>query len=143
VLGASLEAARARASKSQVELCLEVAEDLWASVDADRLRQAVDNLLDNALRVAPPETAVTVRALAEGDEVTVEVLDGGPGFPDAFLPHAFDRFRRADPARTPETGGAGLGLSIVRAITEAHDGRVHAANRPVGGAAVGMFLPNR
>jgi len=46
-------------------------------------------------------------------------------------------------ARTPETGGAGLGLSIVRAITEAHDGRVHAANRPVGGAAVGMFLPNR
>jgi signal transduction histidine kinase len=142
VLGASLDAARTRAGQRRVELCLEAADGLVAVVDADRLRQAVDNLVDNALRVAPPETAVTVRARAEGGEVMVEVIDAGPGFPERFRPHAFGRFRRADSARAPGTGGAGLGLAIVYAIIEAHGGCVHAANRSAGGAVVRMLLPN-
>lgn len=110
-----------------------------AAIDADRLRQAVDNLLDNALRVAPPQTSVTLRA-HNGDQVVVEVLDAGPGFPEAFLPHAFERFRRADAARTREAGGAGLGLAIVQTIAEAHGGLAEAANRPDGGATVRILL---
>ena len=113
-----------------------------STVTGTSSRQAVDNLVDNALRVAPPETAVTVRAHAEGEEVMVEVIDAGPGFPERFRPHAFGRFRRADSARAPGTGGAGLGLAIVYAIIEAHGGCVHAANRSAGGAVVRVLLPN-
>jgi signal transduction histidine kinase len=67
------------------------------------------------------------------------VLDGGPGFDPCFLPRAFERFSRADPARSG--GGAGLGLSIVQVIAEAHGGRAHAANREGGGADVWLSLP--
>ncbi len=74
-------------------------------------------------------------------EVDVEVIDSGPGFPPAFLPHAFERFSRPDDARSAEAGGAGLGLSIVAAIAEAHGGRAEARNLPGGGAAVRMQFP--
>lgn len=67
------------------------------------------------------------------------MLDDGPGFPDTFLPRAFDRFARADAGRT--TDGAGLGLSIVQAIAELHGGTAYASNRPTGGADVRIRLP--
>jgi hypothetical protein len=73
--------------------------------------------------------------------VAVVVSDAGPGFPAEFLPHAFERFRRADPARTRKHGGAGLGLAIVAAIARGHRGRAEAANRPDGGAEVLLLLP--
>ncbi|MCL9762053.1 ATP-binding protein [Frankia sp. AiPa1] len=77
----------------------------------------------------------------EGEVVRVTVRDRGAGFPEAFLPHAFERFRRADAARRRRDGGAGLGLSIVAAIVAAHGGVVSAANHPQGGAVVTMVLP--
>jgi len=110
--------------------------------DADRLRQAVDNLLDNATRHAPPGSTVAVRvSRPRAAAVAVEVADRGPGFPPAFLPHAFERFHRAEAARSRDGGGTGLGLSIVRAIAEAHGGTATAANRPDGGAVVTVELP--
>jgi two-component system, OmpR family, sensor kinase len=74
-----------------------------------------------------------------GDVVELHVADAGSGFPAGFLEHAFDRFSRADEARS--TGGSGLGLSIVALIAQAHGGSVGAANRPDGGADVWLAVP--
>jgi two-component system, OmpR family, sensor kinase len=141
VLAGAMTAAAARAGAGGVRLDLEVDQGLTAPIDADRLRQAVDNLLDNALRVAPPGSAVRVRVERRDGMVAVVVSDAGPGFPPDFLPHAFERFRRADPARSREHGGAGLGLAIVEAIARGHRGRAEAANLPDGGAVVRLLLP--
>jgi signal transduction histidine kinase len=105
--------------------------------DRDRAGQAIDNLLDNALRYAASEVELTTRLA--GSNVEIHVLDDGPGFPLDFLPRAWERFARADAARTD--GGAGLGLSIIRTIAELHGGRAGAANRPGGGADVWISLP--
>jgi two-component system, OmpR family, sensor kinase len=118
--------------------------ELTVVADPDRLRQAVDNLLDNATRHAPPGSVVEITATANGmGKITVEVADRGPGFPVEFLPDAFERFHRADAARTRDGGGTGLGLSIVQAITEAHGGHATVGNRPGGGAIVTLELPAR
>jgi two-component system, OmpR family, sensor kinase len=143
VLAGAVTAASGRAAASGIRLELEVDAALDAPIDADRLRQAADNLLDNALRVAPRGSAVQVQAERRDGTVTLAVSDAGPGFPAAFLPHAFERFRRADPARTRKHGGAGLGLAIVEAIARGHGGRAEAANRPEGGAVVRLILPGR
>jgi len=72
----------------------------------------------------------------------ITVRDYGAGFPPEFIPHAFERFRRADTARTRTDGGAGLGLAIVRAIIRAHGGEALARNHPTGGAIVVLHLPH-
>lgn len=111
--------------------------------DRTRLRQVVDNLLDNALRYSPSSSIVIVnlRAATPAGGVVVDVLDRGPGFPPEFLPRAFDRFSRADAART-DGAGSGLGLAIVAALVAAHGGTVTASNRPDGGASVRVELPD-
>jgi signal transduction histidine kinase len=141
VLAGAVSVASGRAAAAGIRLELDVDAGLQAPIDADRVRQAADNLLDNALRVAPPGSAVQVQAQGRDGTVTLAVSDAGPGFPADFLPHAFERFRRADPARTREHGGAGLGLAIVEAIARGHGGRAEAANRPDGGAVVRLTLP--
>jgi two-component system OmpR family sensor kinase len=108
-------------------------------VDADlpRLEQALGNVVDNALR----HGAGTIRLSADpaDDRVELHVLDEGAGFPADFLPQAFERFSRADAARTG--GGAGLGLAIVSVIAKAHGGTAHAANRDGAGTDVWISLP--
>jgi signal transduction histidine kinase len=141
VLAGAVTAASGRAAAAGIRLELDVDTGLDAPIDADRLRQAADNLLDNALRVAPRGSAVQVQAERRDGTVTLAVRDAGPGFPVEFLPHAFERFRRADPARTRQHGGAGLGLAIVEAIARGHGGRAEAANQPDGGAVVRLILP--
>ena len=110
-----------------------------ASVAADpaRVEQALANLVDNAL--AHGAGAIDLFAVERDDVVELHVADAGPGFPADFLEQAFDRFSRADGART--TGGSGLGLSIVALIAQAHGGSAAAANRPDGGADVWLALP--
>jgi signal transduction histidine kinase len=141
VLREAASAASARARGRQVLVDLEVEPELAAPVDADRLRQAVDNLLDNALRVAPHGSKILLEAGRRDGTLQISVADSGPGFPPDFLPHAFERFHRADTARTRQHGGAGLGLAIVKAIAQGHGGRAEAANRPDGGAVVRLLLP--
>jgi two-component system OmpR family sensor kinase len=117
---------------------LEVDAPAGLSVTGDRLRleQALGNLVDNALRYGSD----TVRLAARADDggVVFTVTDEGAGFPPAFLPHAFERFRRADAARA--RGAAGLGLALVQAVAGAHGGLASAANLPGGGAAVTLTL---
>ncbi len=143
VLQEAVASASVRARDHQVRVDLDADPDLVGPVDADRLRQAVDNLIDNALRVSPGGSAIQVGAWRQDGTLEISVTDSGPGFPADFLPHAFERFHRADTARTREHGGAGLGLAIVKAIAEGHGGRAEAANRPDGGAVVRLLLPAR
>ena len=106
--------------------------------DRMRLEQALGNLVDNALRHG--EGTVRLEARTENGQLVLAVGDEGEGFPPEFLPHAFERFSRADVARTGG-GGVGLGLAIVDAIARAHGGSAKAANRVTGGAEVTMVLP--
>ena len=139
----SVDRAEARLAPAGVGVRLEVPEGLRATVDPDRMRQVIDNLLENALRFAPRASEIVVRARREGDHaIVVEVSDSGPGFPPAFLPHAFERFRRPDAGRSRDDGGSGLGLAIVQAIATAHGGVATAGNRPEGGAVVEIALPD-
>jgi heavy metal sensor kinase len=103
--------------------------------DRLRLEQALGNLVDNALRYGDGRVRLTATAI--DGRVQLEVEDEGAGFGDAFLERAFDRFSRAG----RDGGGAGLGLSIVRVIAEAHGGSVDAQNAPAGGAHVRLSLP--
>jgi two-component system, OmpR family, sensor kinase len=110
-----------------------------ALVDADpmRVEQAIANLVENAL--SHGSGTIDLFAIERDDVVELHVADAGPGFPDRFLDRAFDRFSRADEARSG--GGSGLGLSIVALIADAHGGSTGAANRPQGGADVWLSLP--
>ncbi|MET8132258.1 HAMP domain-containing sensor histidine kinase [Streptomyces sp. NPDC005251] len=117
-------------------------------VDPRWLEPAVGTLLDNALRHG--RGAIVVRAEARDGRLSLSVSDEGPGFPPDFLPHAFDRFSRAEASRT--TPGAGLGLALVAAVAASHGGTARAANISPGamggtgvteaaGAAVTLDVP--
>jgi signal transduction histidine kinase len=142
LLGRSADLARHRAASQGVIVQVRCPPGLTAHVDAGLIRQAVDNLLDNALRFAPAGSQVDLIAAASGAGVTIAVADTGAGFPADFLPHAFERFRRPDDGRSRAAGGAGLGLAIVAAIAGAHGGTASARNRPGGGAEVTLQLPD-
>ena len=107
-----------------VFLKLEVPDELIVSGDALGLERAVRNLVENALRHTPSGEDIILRAGAENGEACLAVIDHGVGIAPEHLPRLFDRFYRVDTARTRTHGGAGLGLSIVKAIVEAHDGTV-------------------
>ena len=131
----------ARASEQQVSLSLDMAEPLTVPADADRLRQALDNLLDNALRYAPAGSAVIVTAARQGQHGVLQVRDHGPGLSGEDQARIFDRFYRVDTSRARQSGGLGLGLSITKAIAEAHGGQVEVQSAPGAGAAFTLRLP--
>lgn len=116
---------------------VEEGDGLALDADRARLEQALTNMVSNALRHG--DGTVALRAVRSDGSLELHVLDEGDGFDPEFLPHAFERFSRADPAR--RRGGAGLGLSIVQVVAEAHGGRAYAANREGGGADVWLSLP--
>jgi two-component system sensor histidine kinase BaeS len=110
--------------------------------DRLRMRQVVGNLLANAIRHAPADSDVTVHVAHESaGSVMLTVRDRGPGIAAEHLPHVFERFYRADPSRTRDTGGSGLGLAIVEQLVSAHGGSVTADNAPDGGAVFRVSLP--
>jgi two-component system, OmpR family, sensor kinase len=109
--------------------------------DEARLRQVVANLMSNAATHTPPGTAVTVRVGSSGGSAVLEVADNGPGLAPEQAARVFERFYRADPARTRAQGGAGLGLSIVAALVAAHGGSVDVVTRPGQGACFSVRLP--
>jgi len=129
-----------RAEDSERPLAWRGASGLVVEGDRLRLEQALDNLVENALRHGAG--AVTLEAAETGDgRVELHVRDEGPGLPPSFVPRAFERFTRPDPDRG--VPGSGLGLAIVRAVAVAHGGDALAANRPGGGADVWVVLPAR
>jgi signal transduction histidine kinase len=129
------------ARRRHVALKVTAPPKLEVPVDAARIRQVLDNLLENALRFSPPSGAISVTASAQDGLVVVEIADQGPGFPDDYLPHVFERFSRPDPSRHRDHGGAGLGLAISRAIVQAHHGTITVTNDRNGGARIKIRLP--
>jgi signal transduction histidine kinase len=123
-------------------LKVSVSGNATTTTDPDRLGQILTNLLTNATHWA--RSRIEVRVDSNDQNVTVTVGDDGPGFPDDFVDHAFDRFTQADTARQRRIGvGTGLGLAIVDALTEVLGGAVRARHDHLGGAAVTVTLPHR
>jgi signal transduction histidine kinase len=110
------------AEEKHISLGFEPGEATYVSGDAMRLKQIVVNLVDNAIKYTPDGGNVRVSVVAEDRKAVLRVSDSGIGIPAAALPLVFDRFYRADEARSRESGGMGLGLSIVKAICMAHGG---------------------
>lgn len=140
-----VSAQRARAEAVDVRLTVRVPDcaDLGADLNADpvRLRQAVGNLVANAIRHTPPGGEVTVTYRRTGSHFIIEVIDTGSGISAEDLPLIFDRFWRADKSRSRRTGGSGLGLPITRQLVEAHGGYVTAASTPGQGSVFTIWLP--
>jgi two-component system sensor histidine kinase BaeS len=116
----------------------------WLDADPVRMRQALGNLVSNALRHTPADGTVTLAARRDGDgvgDVLLEVTDTGTGIAADDLPHVFDRFWRAEKSRSRRTGGSGLGLPIVRHLVAAHGGTVDAASEPGAGSVFTLRLP--
>ncbi|MBI5946273.1 MAG: HAMP domain-containing histidine kinase [Chloroflexi bacterium] len=112
------------------------------SADGDRLAQVFTNLVDNALKFTPRDGLITLHASAATNEILISVLDTGAGIPAESLPHIFDRFYQADPARKGgEKHGAGLGLAIAHEIVQAHGGRISVRSRLGEGTSFDVFLP--
>ncbi len=134
----ALEALAPVATRRDVTLRLETAGSVPVVGGPEALGRVIRNLVDNALRHAPPRTDVVVQ-VANGDGATLAVVDEGPGFPPELVEAAFGTFVRADPARARATGGAGLGLAIARGVVEAHGGEIWAEPGP--GGRVTLRLP--
>lgn len=111
------------------------------AVDPDKLSQAVINLLSNALKYTPTGGAVDVRVNARPTGTEIRVADTGIGIGRQEIPRVFERFYRADDSRSRATGGAGIGLSIAKAIVEAHGGTISAASQPGRGSEFTITLP--
>lgn len=129
------------AEDSGCELRIDCPQPLLVQADALRLRQALLNLLDNALKFAPEHSLIQLDAALEPSthSVLIRVCDQGPGVAEQDLPYIFDRLYRGDKSRS--TPGLGLGLSLVRAVVEAHRGTLAVTNRPEGGACFTISLP--
>jgi two-component system sensor histidine kinase KdpD len=108
-------------------------------IDGVLIEQAMVNLLENAVKYTPPRALIEISAWRDAGAVVVEVADHGPGLPPGEEQRIFDKFYRAPTVGS--TTGVGLGLTICRAIIEAHGGRIWAENRPGGGAAFRFTLP--
>ena len=146
----AIQAAASSAAPKQVQITSSGPEALPVIGDPDRIRQAIDNLLTNAVRHSPPRATVTLTHQLNGECATLTVTDQGPGFPPEFIPVAFERFTRTDHARNSKPagtadppGGNGLGLAIVRAVMATHHGTAVAENVPAGGARVTIRWPAR
>ncbi|SFJ74928.1 ATP-binding protein [Thermoflavimicrobium dichotomicum] len=136
---------QALARERGVEVTGEVAENLpivrW---DEDKIEQVLTNLIDNAIRHTPEGGAVTVRAFQSGKHIFLEVEDTGTGIPEEDLPFVFERFYKADKARTRgkgKSGGTGLGLSIVKHLVNAHLGNVTVRSQVGKGTVFSVQLP--
>jgi two-component system sensor histidine kinase BaeS len=141
LLSTSRTAHLAAAEARGVRLAMTVHGDPVIHGDADRLRQVIGNLITNALRATPAGGTVTLRTQAQPDAVYVAVADTGHGITEDDLPHVFDRFWRADNARSRSTGGSGLGLAIAREIVAAHQGSITVTSTAGKGTVFTMRFP--
>jgi two-component system, OmpR family, sensor kinase len=134
--------AGSRAAFPEREFRCSSAGDLSVLGDHDQLLRVVRNLVTNAATHTAPDGPIEVRAAAAGPGVVIEVVDAGPGLPPEEAAHVFERFWRADKARTRARGGSGLGLAIVASIVQAHRGTVQFQSTVQGGSTVSVWLPS-
>ena len=119
----------------------EIDPSLMVMGDTKLLKRAIGNVLRNAVRYAGEQAHICIQAIAEAGTVRLAIIDDGPGVPESEIVHLFEPFYRPDTARTRETGGVGLGLTIVKSCIEACGGKVSARNHTPKGFCVEMTLP--
>lgn len=125
----AMERLEDQSAGKQLILVNEVADDVMVLADADHIQRVLINLIHNAIKWSPPGESIYARAAAEGDEVTVSVIDNGPGVPLEHRDRIFERFYQVDPSRSGKEG-TGLGLAICRHVVEAHGGRIWVEGNP-------------
>jgi signal transduction histidine kinase len=144
LLAAAVASSQAAAQDRGISIELDVPqgarEALVVHGDADRLRQVIGNLVGNALRYTPAGGRIALRARPDGPKVRITVSDTGQGIAPEELPHVFDRFYRGDTSRDRASGGSGLGLSIARALIEAHGGTIDVQSTPGEGTTFSILL---
>lgn len=138
---ASIGSAQAHAHAARVSLSMEAREPLWANVDPLRISQALDNLVSNAIKYSPDGGSVTVSGCAAEGRVVLQVRDTGIGMTAADADRVFTRFFRSPAVRDGAIPGAGLGLSITKAIVEGHGGSITCRTRPGHGSTFTVELP--
>ena len=131
----------AKEKKVHLQYDSQVDEQLWIQIDEDRIEQVLTNLIDNAIRHTPEGQSVTVRLTEVQSYLRVDVQDTGVGIPEADLPYVFERFYKADKARTRSKGGTGLGLAIAKNIVEAHEGNITVTSKQNVGTTFTFYLP--
>jgi signal transduction histidine kinase len=127
------------AARRRVALEFDGSLDMEVWADPQKLRQAIDNLVANALKFTPRGGRVRLKVWRDGQQTVFEIADTGPGIPPAEQEGIFDRYRQGSHGRA--AGGAGLGLAIARGIAEAHHGRVSVSTGELGGAVFRLMLP--
>jgi two-component system OmpR family sensor kinase len=115
--------------------------EAWAMGDKDRLTQALDALIENAVAHTGPDGAIEISLCRDGEDAVISVSDSGPGIPPDEVDRIFGRFSRIDAGRSREAGGFGLGLAIVKAIADAHHGSVGVSSTVGAGSVFEMRLP--
>jgi len=138
---AAVDALEPLVETCELTLSPDIGSGIWVNGDADRLQQAVSNLISNAARYTPPGGTIEVRVRREGANALIEVADTGVGVAEEDIPHVFSRFWRADSARASATGGLGIGLAVTKEIVERHDGTISAARCPDVGSVFSIRLP--
>jgi two-component system sensor histidine kinase CpxA len=118
-----------------------IAPELHVLADQKLLQRAIGNLIRNTIRYAGPNATLILRASLRDASIVLQIIDNGPGVPDAEIPHLFEPFYRPDIARTRETGGVGLGLTIVKSCIVACGGSIVASNAKPQGFAIEITLP--
>lgn len=129
------------ATDAKVALSIAAREEIMADLDRVLLQRAIANLVENAITHTPPGGMVTLAAQTNNGFVSINVSDTGIGIPPEHLPHVFDRFYRADSARSSRGGHMGLGLAIVHAIVELHRGSINISSEVSLGTRVTLALP--
>jgi signal transduction histidine kinase/DNA-binding response OmpR family regulator len=133
----NLELVASVAERKSIRLADDCEPEVQAFCDRTRVRQILANLMSNALKFTPEGGTISVQATKVDDEIQISVIDSGPGIPEADRPYLFERYWQAKHQR----GGVGLGLSIVKALVEAHGGRVSVTSPPGQGSTFSFTLP--
>ena len=140
IVAESIDHARILDLRKNLNINYEILLDRDVAISPENLRRVLNNLLSNAVANCDSEGDIDLYFTEIDDYANLTIVDSGQGFPEDFIPIAFERFTRADSSRNREGGGSGLGLSLVKAIVDAHGGQVTIENRESGGAKVEVLL---
>jgi two-component system phosphate regulon sensor histidine kinase PhoR len=141
ILRSSIQVCRIKAEAKKIAIELTCDDSLKATVNAALLEQALINLIDNAIAYSGENDGILLQAQKTPEELAISVQDHGIGISEKHLPRIFERFYRADKARSREKGGTGLGLAIVKHIVRAHGGRITVESQLGKGSTFTIYLP--